>query len=362
MVRVALILCLISSLGCRWPWQKQEKPVPKGRIIKDALSLYEMGRNLEINGNYPAAILKYQDSLEVSPRPKAYLALGQLETDLNRFAEARENIEKALELVPGDPDAKKAMERLTAIENLVKSGQEVPKSILDRPAPPRLSPAERGKARESAQKEGRGQTTPPVAVSEETSHAGLVMPDAGEPSVGKSRLPDVTSHENEPKSEALSEAEEAKVKDTISKSLDLVAAEDYAQAEETLRSSLLEFPNEGRLYYYLGYACQMEHKPRSALEAYDDAIRTGYRTASTYYNTGLCYEELGGSDLAVKAYRKTIDMGGLPAAHYTLGMLYEKRGEPDEALKEFEAYLNSAPGGEYTEDASVHVDRLKRRR
>jgi tetratricopeptide (TPR) repeat protein len=336
--------------------------VPKGRIIKDALSLYEMGRNLEINGNYPAAILKYQDSLAVSPRPKTYLALAELETDLHRFAEARVDLGKALELAPGDPAARKAMERLTAIEDLVKKGEEVPKSILERTAPPPLSPAERGKAKAGAEEGSRAVAAPPAVVSEETSHAGLVMPDSGEPSVGKSRLPDITSQEAEPKTETLTEAEEAKVQEILSKSVELISAENYAQAEEELRSGLLEFPDEGRLHYHLGYACQMQKKPRTAVEAYDDAVRVGYRTASVYYNTGLCYEELGGSDLAIKGYQKALQIGGIPAAHFTLGMLYEKRGEQNEALKEFEAYLSSDPKGEYAEEASVHLDRLKRRR
>ena len=361
-LQTGVLLCLAFCLGCHWPWQKQEKPVPKGRIIKDALSLYEMGRNLEINGNYLAAILKYQDSLAVSPRPKTYLALGELETDLRRFADARSHLEKALELAPGDSDSRKAMERLEAIEGLVKKGEEVPKSILERSLPPPLSSGEREKAQASTGEGSRSAVKPGASVGDGVSHAGLTMPDSSEPAVGKSRLPDITSQETEPRTETLSEAEEAEVKGIVSQAVELISSENYPQAEELLRSGILKFPDEGRLHYHLGFASQMQHKPRTAVEAYEDAVRVGYRTASVYYNTGLCYEDLGASDLAIKAYQKALRIGGIAAAHYTLGMLYEKRGEQNEALKEFEAYLESDPKGEYAEEASTHVDRLKRRR
>lgn len=366
---IGATLLLLS--GCRWPWAKKEEAVPKGRIIESAVDYYEMGRNLEIHGNYPSAIDKYRESIEISPRPMAYFALGSLQAELLEFDEGKENLEKALELSPGFGAARRELDRVEAVEKLMLRGEPVPEDFRKKPIPPSLL--------EEGEEPGEPESvsTAKAPPSEETIEEGEVAPEVGlekvetvpekktpvpPPSIMEEpSAPDLTAQEVPSPAETLSKDEEVEVRAYLREASILLKDGKLEEAIQLYQEALLEFPRVGRIYSSLGYAYQLAGNSRAALLAYEDALRFGDASPELYNNLGVTYESIGQSRLAEKAYRKAIDMTGFPDAHYNLAVLLEKRGDLDEALLQFEAYVALDPSGQYAEKARARAERLRRR-
>lgn len=363
-IRLVLFIGLVGVLGCTAPWSKRdEDPVPTGRRVKDAISLYEMGRQLEMHGNYISAIDKYTESIQVSARPVAYYALGSLQAELRQFESAKENLRKAIDLSPGYVDARRELERVEAVEQLIERGEPIPETFRVKPVPPSLvEPPEETAEREPDALQGQATATP----TPETPTAPLDSrppppPPSSEGAVPDSELPDLITQGIPPVAEKLSEDEEVQVRALLREGQILLDGGHVSEAIDLYQGALLEFPREGRIRGHLAYAHQRAGNYRAALVAYEDALRLGNASASLYNNLGVVYENLGRSHLAMKAYRKAIEMGDLPDAHYNLAVVLEKRGELEPALDEFEAYLALDSEGEFAERAQARADRLRRR-
>jgi regulator of sirC expression with transglutaminase-like and TPR domain len=75
---------------------------------------------------------------------------------------------------------------------------------------------------------------------------------------------------------------------------------------------------------------------------------------------GTCYRNSGKPDIAVKEYRKAIEMNPKhPNAHRNLGVVLEELGDPAGAAKEFETYLQLAPNAPDAATIRSIVGRLK---
>mgnify|MGYP003770282145 FL=1 len=87
-------------------WKKDLTQVDK------AVNLYEEGLKLETDGDTAGAMVKYEDSIKLSPRPVTYYRLGRLESEKGNTDKAIELLKKAVELSPGYEDAQLLLNRL----------------------------------------------------------------------------------------------------------------------------------------------------------------------------------------------------------------------------------------------------------
>lgn len=107
----------------------------------------------------------------------------------------------------------------------------------------------------------------------------------------------------------------------------LLRLRNYEEAERRLRSLLLEFPGEARIFFALGETASL-----SAREATDEEVRDRrLNNALTNYGN------------AVKASSVDAEPGLLSRAHQAMGSIQAFLGNNDEALKEFDAAIKIGP-------------------
>ena len=356
---VSLVILLLS-IGCRFPWQKRDTPISQGRIIKESIDFYEMARAMERHGNFDGALRNYQRSIDISPRPMAYLAMGMLLTDLHRFDQALVALQQAATLSPDDPLILAELDRTQAMRDLVSRGESVPDAATVRPPAPPMPPEER--VAETREQPPTFPAPPPPLPADRAP-----VPEPPVQEVIEHTPPEVEIEPEETQvppglDDALTEAEEARLRSRIAVGRELIIEERLEEAARYINRSLIEFPRSGRLYYNLGYVYQLQGKWETALEAYERALSLNYKSGDIHNNLGILYHTLGRSEDAVESFRSSLVAGGYPEAAYRLGEVLELRGELDQALEAYDTYLRLAPQGELANEAESRAQRIRRRR
>jgi Tfp pilus assembly protein PilF len=76
-----------------------------------------MGHNFRVQGRPDLALAAFERAAQADPSlPEVHLAMAQVHLDEKRWAEARREIERELELVPESAGARALLARLTVLE------------------------------------------------------------------------------------------------------------------------------------------------------------------------------------------------------------------------------------------------------
>ena len=148
---------------------------------------------------------------------------------------------------------------------------------------------------------------------------------------------------------------------------------------------LEEDPTNGRIMYYLGYACGLIGDHHREIKYYLRAIDHNFRSAQMYYNLGEAYLGVGQVEDAVRSFEAGLvedtdsadNHFGLARAYHTrgrladaeeqlieairlapedilfkehLGLLYEQIGQPRKAMRQYQDILEIAPESEDVRD------------
>ncbi|MDH4262055.1 MAG: tetratricopeptide repeat protein [Spirochaetia bacterium] len=114
--------------------------------------------------------------------------------------------------------------------------------------------------------------------------------------------------------------------------------EEYPQAIENYKKSLLYRPNYYEVYINLGivYAKLKQPEPEKALYYYNKAIELGTSDASVYYNMGVLYSKLDQKQAALNAYRKSIQLqANYPEAYFNMGIIFGRLMDYENSVKSY---------------------------
>lgn len=80
----------------------------------------------------------------------------------------------------------------------------------------------------------------------------------------------------------------------------------YEDALELVEQALVHYPNYAQLYSMKGIYLQKLGRSQSALEFLLTAINSQYVTSGTLFHLGLAHLDVGDTDIAATAFRKTL--------------------------------------------------------
>jgi len=107
----------------------------------------------------------------------------------------------------------------------------------------------------------------------------------------------------------------------------------YSQAREIFANATTRFPNNGTLYYLVGYAARAEGQFDVAQKSFERSLELQPDNAETYANLGFLASERGEATEAERLLRRALelDRDNYPAT-YDLGRLLIRQRRYDEAL------------------------------
>jgi tetratricopeptide (TPR) repeat protein len=118
---------------------------------------------------------------------------------------------------------------------------------------------------------------------------------------------------------------------------DYVLLGDYASADKWFSKSVEWEPGNRQALYYLGRAKYNENRFEEAIDAFQRCLKLDPRDVKAEDNLGLSYQGLGRNEEAAAAFRQAIDWqaGSAlkdPGPYINLGALLIETGKPEEAL------------------------------
>lgn len=130
----------------------------------------------------------------------------------------------------------------------------------------------------------------------------------------------------------------------------LVLDGDYAKAEEILKISINDFPDDPVAHRYYADALLHNHKFGDAATAYEAYLKMDPQDDGARFNHALSLEGAKKPDEALVEYQKVIEINPRFAdAYRNIGAIYAARKENAAAIQALENYLRLAPD---TEDAA----------
>lgn len=120
----------------------------------------------------------------------------------------------------------------------------------------------------------------------------------------------------------------------------LAAQQQFAQAEDALRTALARAPGDGALVMQLAAAQAAQGKLAEALESYAAVPASDPAAPDARFNGAVLLERRGDTAAAIAQYRALLaDVPGYADAHNNLGVLYERAGDLAAARAAYEAAL-----------------------
>ncbi len=153
------------------------------------------------------------------------------------------------------------------------------------------------------------------------------------------------------KKKALKQLEEIKIRDPqkgMKISIEfLMFDEDYEQAIQKCNEYINQYPEDLKIYHYLGMIFQQKEDFQKAFETFETVIAADSTALNSLYQIGrtaiFSGENLERGKECMKLYLQNDpeeDSPSLDAAHWRLGMIYEKQGKLDLAKAEYEKAIS----------------------
>lgn len=125
----------------------------------------------------------------------------------------------------------------------------------------------------------------------------------------------------------------------------LMALEQYAEAEKTIKKQIKKKPKEVKLYVTYGNLFERQYKDDDALKQYETAIKKLPADRFAIIKLANAFVTLTKFDLAIKTYEKGINLlNDAEIFAYNLGDLYRRKGDNEKMIEHYLNSLNSNPG------------------
>jgi tetratricopeptide (TPR) repeat protein len=144
---------------------------------------------------------------------------------------------------------------------------------------------------------------------------------------------------------------------------------DWAKAEEAFKKSIDLKPDYVEAYNGLAQIYNAQKKfdeaqaasQKAAALAMAGGVAGGAGGVDALYNVGVTSWNAGKAEEAKKAFEEALKLDPKHAnSHYQLAMCFINLGKLPEAVVEFEAYLQSAPDGQYAAQVKAMLTQLKK--
>ncbi|MBN2329216.1 MAG: tetratricopeptide repeat protein [Candidatus Omnitrophica bacterium] len=348
---IPIILSIVVLTSCQGP----QKPTWKEQV-SEALDYYYQGEEELKKGNLDAAEQFYLTSLEISPRPAAYIRTALIKNQRGDSDGAMADLDRALKMSPGYRRAQVLREQL-----LLRQGESLGESSI-------------------STRSDSAESQPPLISEESPAGEELIEAlqiDESETEESKPPVEDATQKLSE---EALPVEEEKPIeKPAISTAppeiqspgqpslqplvdqvRDAIGRKDWALVQSLSKKIVdLDSQNVWAFYQY-GYACFQLQQLEEAKTAFEKTIELNPQNSDAYNDLGVTLERLNQSGAAAKAYQKAVDLGGNSDALFNLALLKEKRGEYKDSVELYEKYLEVDAGSLFADYARQRIEKLRR--
>ena len=305
--------------------------------VKKSLAPYYEGEELSKKKDYAGAKEKFEASLKISPRPKAYYRLAQIAVIQNDINGANQYLDESLRLSPNFTDAVRLKEQIASVKGVsgdrsnpgvesVSQGEIVsatPEAHVLKTVPTQTAPA-------------AVKMEPKVAASIESVSAPVAA-----------AVPDPELNEN-----CKTLMEQAKKADSEAK---------WKDAADLYGKIIKESPKHSVAHYNYGYSLYQMGELESAVNAYKKAVEINPGLAEAYNDLGVALENLGRSAEAERTYEKAIALGYKGDASFNLALLKEKQGDYKTSITLYEKYLQYDSNSAYASYARERITNLQRK-
>ncbi len=312
--------------------------------VNQALEHFYRGEELVRKREFAAAKEEYLQSIEISPRPRAYYHLALVCRALGQNEEAIHNLDKALELSPNFTMAARAKQQIQA---------------SDLPGSPPSEQSVSLPPEEEKTDAVISETIKPLPLEEETDESALESTVKIEPQ--ESDTAQISDHTAEETSQETSISNfDAEAKATLQEINQAESVQDWNRVQTLCKQILQQYPENGDILNRLGFAQYQSGEIAAAEKNFLKAIEANPSNANAYNNLGVVLENLGRSGDAAKAYEKAIEISDYADACFNLAVLREKEKDYKAAISLYEKYLEKDSTSLYAEHARQRIKNLRR--
>jgi len=119
--------------------------------------------------------------------------------------------------------------------------------------------------------------------------------------------------------------------------MNLYSSGSFEESLNAISELIDDYPNEPLLFNICGACFNEIGQSQSAIKAFKKAISIKPDYAEVHFNLGVVFQQTGQIDESFKSYEKAISINhSYPLAHNNIGMIYLKKRALNEAVKSFE--------------------------
>lgn len=333
-----ILLCLMLGFGaCTFftACQTPDKDEIFKQEVKQALEPFYEGEKLLAQKKFDEAKEKYQASIQISPRPKAYYRLAEIAIVQKNLDEAQKNVDEALKLSPDYPQAKKLKNQLDVRQQIVESNPQEKQSTFNVPDQPETAPSM--------------QNTPSESTAAPSTETKPEQPVAQK------------SIETQPTAAAAQAPLDDQGKAQLEQAKKLGSIKNWTDANDIYEKLIADYKDNPVVFYNYGYALYEQKKFDQAVGMFEKAISIKPDFADAYNDMGVTLENLGKITEAENAYEKAISSGNHGDAYFNLALLKEKQGQYTKAIDNYNAYLKFDPNSTFSAFAKDRIEKLQRK-
>ncbi|MGC9326618.1 MAG: tetratricopeptide repeat protein [Candidatus Hinthialibacter sp.] len=344
-IPVALLIVILTN--CQGP----QKPTWKEQVSQ-ALDYYYQGEEELKKGNLDAAEQLYLTSINISPRPAAYVRTALIKNQRGDAEGALADLDRAIKMSPGYRRAQVLREQL-----LLRQRESMGESIISK-------------------REDAAETQPPLISEEGPAGDELVealQTDETEEVDSEPLIQDAIQESLEatapstalPESQAISRQSvqpqtRADLQPLVDQAREAIGRKDWALVQSTSKTISKRDPQNAWAYYQYGYASFQLQQMEEAKKAFQKACELEPQNADAFNDLGVTLERLNQSGEAAKAYQKAVDLGGNSDALFNLALLKEKRGLYKDSVDLYEKYLELDSSSLFADYARQRIEKLRR--
>lgn len=380
--RSSILLCVLLGFGfsvfltaCQAP----DKNEIFKQEVKQSLEPFYEGEKLLAEKRLDEAKEKFQASLQISPRPKAYYRLAEIALVQNDLPAAQTNLDEALKLSPRFPQALQ-LKRQLDVRMQIAGNPSAPGSaqtVSDTTAAMPIAEADIQATELTVSGETPSQAVPaldPATISAESALSEMEdsaeTPDLDVPKLEAPTTtvpefsevaapsPSTPTLQLQPVKETPLDAEGTRLMDEAKKLGDV---QNWADATAIYQRLTTSHPDNSVVWYNYGYAQYQQKFYEDAVKSFQRAVAIKPDFAEAYNDLGVALENLGKTTDAAAAYEKAIASGKHADAYFNLALLQEKQGLYTKAIENYNTYLQFDPNSAYSTFAKDRIGKLQRK-
>lgn len=291
--------------------------------VNESLSHYYRGLELRVKKDFAGAEAEMMQSLEISPRPRTYLALAELALVQEKPDEAEGYIDRALRLSPNLSLGKELKQQIQVRKNAGAAATQTSNMNAD-DLPSRTLPLQQSNSSIT-------QTQPvqeTVMKPQPIEPAPIIQPETTPPELQNA-------------------------KNAANRS-------DWGEASRLATQIIAGHPENSEAFYLLGYIHFQQKNYEEAEQVFRQTIRLEPNHANALNDLGITLEYVGRSAEAIEYYERSVNTGTNPDAFFNLALLEEKRGQYAKAISLYERYLQRDQTSAFSDFAKERIGKLRR--